>query len=81
MDFNLATVVEQALTDTSANSNVRSWKDFVSLIRGLWRKGAYDFIAIGRLLTAAKEELARDAYAAMPMAAFVPPCRERTRWR
>jgi hypothetical protein len=64
MDFNLVTVIGPTLTDTSANSNVRSWRDFVSLIRGLWRNGPYDFIAVG-LLLAAKEELARDALAAM----------------
>ena len=65
MDFNLATVIGPALTDTSANSNARTWKDFVTLINGSWRKGAYDFIAVGLLLLAAKEELARDAFAAM----------------
>jgi hypothetical protein len=65
MDFNLTPVIGPDRTDTSANSNARTLKDFVTLINGTWRKGAGDFIACGQHLIDAKDELDRDAYSAM----------------
>jgi hypothetical protein len=64
MDFNLTTI-GPALADTSAHSNARTWKDFVALINTSWRKSAGDFIACGRHLIAARDELACDAFNVM----------------
>jgi len=47
------------------DGNARGWKFFVDTINSIWRKGAGDFIACGRYLIEAKDELARDAYSAM----------------
>ena len=46
------------------DSNARTWKFFVDKINGSWR-GAGDFIACGRYLIEAKDELRSDAYSAM----------------
>jgi hypothetical protein len=52
-----------AFEDTT--SNARSVKDFANAINHVWRKSAGDFIACGRLLGEANDELPRDAFNAM----------------
>ena len=47
------------------NGNVRSWKSFAKGSMAFWRKGAADFITCGECLSAAKDELPRDAFNVM----------------
>jgi hypothetical protein len=58
----VAVAVETAIVPPA---NTRSWKDFVPLINGSWRKGAGDFIECGRYLAEARDELSRGAFDAM----------------
>jgi hypothetical protein len=55
--------VKPAAADSA--SNTRSWRMFAELINDNWGRGADHFIACGQHLLAAKEELAKDAFAVM----------------